>query len=32
LAIVKSIANYHEVGLSVKSQLGKGTIFTLIFG
>jgi len=31
LAIVKSIATYHDIKLSVESELGRGTIFTLVF-
>ncbi len=31
LSIVKSIADYHQISISVKSVLGKGTRFELLF-
>ncbi|MDR6782799.1 signal transduction histidine kinase [Pedobacter africanus] len=31
LAIVKSIALYHQVQLNVQSEVGEGTIFTILF-
>lgn len=31
LSIVKSIAQYHEMRIEVKSEHGKGTVFTVIF-
>ncbi|GAC1428452.1 MAG: hypothetical protein NVSMB7_05310 [Chitinophagaceae bacterium] len=31
LSIVKSIAQYHDVNIEVKSVLGKGSVFTIIF-